>query len=148
MTAVTDQHTILMRELLRSCYKAGASFRSAAEVVSDVATKRLFEIYAQQRVRFAEELRAYTPFPMDECDETYDRLNGRAGTDDQLRNCLKINARVLALYRDALAARALPTRAQFVVSAQLALMEPVQDRMAMLVQGMVPVQVATQTITA
>ena len=45
-----------------------------------------------------------------------------------MQNCLDREKLTLALYRKAVASRTLPTRAHFLVSAQLALLEKVHNR--------------------
>ena len=131
MTAVTDQKTRLVSQLINSCYRAQDGYKTAASTVEDHTLRRLFEIYAQQRTRFAEELREYLPY--EAATETNyasglaleDTENGR----DSIRECLEIDSRTLALYKEALSHRALPTRAHFLISAQLALLQRVHDRM-------------------
>ena len=135
MTATIDSKTRLVSQLINSCYKAQEGYRSAATAVEDETLRKLFQIYAQQRTRFAEELRQYLPLEA-ECSEGVDtdgafgqRKEATARNGDRLRECLDIDSRTVALYKEALAQRALPTRAHFLISSQLALMERVQDRM-------------------
>ena len=132
MIAVADQKTKLVSQLIHSCYRAQKGYRAAASSAGDQSLRRLFEIYAQQRTRFAEELREYLP------DEEPAQVNGQYAASfgqedsdemkDSIRECLEIDSRTLALYKEAVAHRALPTRAHFLISSQLALMERVHDR--------------------
>jgi hypothetical protein len=137
MTFAINQKTEVVSDLIHSCYLAQNGYRSAASVVADDSLKRLFELYAQQRRRFAEELREYLP-PQGK-DSVTPKNGARADNDERkpsdqgsLHECLEIDARNLALYREALSHRALPTRAQLVIAAQLALMERVHDRMSLM----------------
>ena len=138
MTATVDYNTKLVGELIRSCYKTQEGFRSAAKTVKDDSLKRLFELYAQQRTRFAAELREHLPFDVwseeQELLGEHEGLFKGANRLDSIRECLAMDARTLALYKKALAERALPTRAHFVISSQLALMQRVHDRMQMMLQ--------------
>jgi hypothetical protein len=133
MTAPIDNKTRLVSQLIRSCYDAQEGYRCAASAVEDENLRKLFEIYAQQRTRFAEELRAYLPMDGGECggrENSPEIFGERESTArDSIRECLETDSRTVALYKDALAQRALPTRAHFLISSQLALMERVQDRM-------------------
>ena len=133
MTATADTKSILLSQLIDSCYRARERYRSAASEVEDQTLRRLFEIYAQQRTRFAAELREYVPDGenLDDFAATPSELHSGARVDrhSSLRECLEMDARNLALYRDALAHRTLPTRAHLTISAQLALMQRVHDRM-------------------
>lgn len=132
MPATTDNKTALLAELISSCYKAREGYRSAASTVSDEALKRLFELYAQQRTRFAEELREYLPFEMDQqlCDTGVrsEAATGQMTKENPIEGCLKRDASTLALYRETLARRTLPIRTHFLISSQLALMQGVYDR--------------------
>jgi hypothetical protein len=127
----------VMLDLISSCYEAQERFRSAAATSEDSNLKRLLEIYAQQRTRFAQELREHLPasalengaFEFDfQC-----RANHQAG-EDSLRNCLDTDSRSLSLYKQALASRDLPTRTHFLISSQLALLERAHERVTSLVQ--------------
>jgi hypothetical protein len=126
----------VMHELIASCYEAQERFRSAAANSQDHTMRRLLEIYAQQRTRFAEELREHLP--------SMDGENGEIPVDlpwaestgqDSLRNCLDSDSRTLQLYRRALASRALPTRTHFLIASQLALLERAHERVSSLAQG-------------
>lgn len=140
MTATVDHKTRMVSLLIRSCYTAQNGYRCAASAVEDETLKRLFEIYAQQRTRFAQELREY--LPMEETDFAIEKsiasLDGEAGNarpvsrQESIRNCLEMDARNLALYKETLDHRALPTRAHFVIASQLALMQRVHDRMSLM----------------
>src|SRR5688572_30726918 len=99
MTATVDQKTTLVSQLINSCYKAENGYRSAADSVEDATLKRLFEIYAQQRIRFAEELREYLPETAEDLDQQ-PSLTSTAGStavagDRQasLKRCLEMDAR-------------------------------------------------------
>lgn len=139
MTAAIDYKTRLVTQLISSCYKAQNGYRSAASAVEDDALRRLFEIYAQQRTRFAEELREYLPISesIEGHGETpaymFSDERSRSGRES-IRQCLEIDSRTLDLYKEALAHRSLPTRAHFLISAQLALMQRVHDRMSTMLQ--------------
>ena len=134
MIAGADQKINLVGQLIHSCYRAQEGYRSAASAVEDNSLRKLFEIYAQQRIRFAEELREYLPLEQEKSSDvdasgsTWETDSATSGRDT-IRTCLEIDSRTLELYKEALAFRALPTRAQFLVSAQLALLERVHDRM-------------------
>lgn len=154
MTATLDYKTDLISRLINSCYNAQAGYRQAASCVEDATLKRLFEIYAQQRTRFAEELTEYLPAYevrfAQECEtESQPRLYGESG-QEFLRQCLEADARNLAHYKEALAHRALPSRAQFVISSQLALMERVHDRLTSILAESITARPAmlTQRISA
>jgi hypothetical protein len=144
MTAVSDQKTRVVSQLINSCYRAQDGYRTAASTVEDQTLRRLFEIYAQQRTRFAEELREYLPTEV--ATETNHGFSGAFALDsgenekDSIRECLEIDSRTLALYKEALAHRALPTRAHFLISSQLALLERVHDRMNGMFDGRVSSQ--------
>ena len=139
MTLTADNDTKLVSELISSCHKAQDGYRSAAKSAEDSSLKRLFEIYAQQRTRFAAELREYLPVV-----EGWDVQTGDAEEPDcavaganrleSIRECLAIDAQTLSLYKEALAERALPTRAHFLISSQMALLQRVHDRMKMMLQ--------------
>jgi hypothetical protein len=143
MTAMIDQSARTVCQLIDSCYRSQEGFRSAAEAVDDTNLKRLLDIYAQQRTRFAEELRECMPMPSPLLPD-FVRGGGEAGSarlaPDQeaanvLEDCLESDRRTLALYREALADRAIPTRAHFLISAQCSLLERVHDRMYGLLSG-------------
>jgi hypothetical protein len=143
MTAVANQKTRLVSQLINSCYRAQDGYRTAASTVEDQTLRRLFVIYAQQRTRFAEELREY--LPTEGATETNYGFEGAFALDgengkDSIRECLEIDSKTLALYKEALAHRALPIRAHFLISSQLALLERVHDRM----NGMFDERVSSQ----
>src|SRR5687768_2253544 len=122
MTAATDQRATLVSQLINSCYRAQDSYRTAASLVEEKTLRRLFEIYAQQRTRFAEELREYLPHDLAPEDHGYGATFAPAGCEnatDSIRECLEMDSRTVALYKEALAHRALPTRAHFLISSQL-----------------------------
>ena len=132
MIAVADQKTKLVSQLIHSCYRAQDGYRAAASSAGDQSLRRLFEIYAQQRTRFAEELREYLPNDgTSQASAHYAAgldQEGSVQDKDSIRECLEIDSRTLEIYKEALAHRALPTRAHFLISSQLALMERVHDR--------------------
>jgi hypothetical protein len=128
----TDGGSRVMRDLISSCYEAQERFRSAAANSGDDTLKRLFEIYAQQRTRFAQELRQHLPSDSDESEIPDNGFESEAGDDNSLRNCLDSDLRTLQLYRQALASRDLPTRTHFLISSQLALLERAHDRVSSL----------------
>ena len=142
MTAALDYKTQLVSQLISSCYKAQNGYRSAASAVEDDTLKRLFQIYAQQRTRFAEELREYLPPDSVDVDaERAEQIFADAryvSGDESIRECLEIDSKTVDLYKRALAHRALPTRAHFLISSQLALLERVHDRMNMMLHGGAP----------
>jgi hypothetical protein len=139
MTAAIDYKTKLVSQLISSCYQAQNGYRSAASVVEDEALRRLFEIYAQQRTRFAEELREYLPNSGESAwgVETPGNIFGEQRSlsgHESIRECLEIDSMTLDVYKEALAHRSLPTRAHFLISSQLALMQRVHDRMSTMLQ--------------
>jgi Domain of unknown function (DUF2383) len=140
MTAAIHYHkTKVVSQLISSCYEAQAGYRSAASAVEDDTLRRLFEIYAQQRTRFAEELREYLPVSEETDFETGARtqLFGEqrpVSQNEYIRECLEIDSRTLDMYKETLAHRSLPTRAHFLISSQLALLERVHDRMSTMLQ--------------
>jgi hypothetical protein len=128
-----DQTGERIGELINSCRETHEVFRSAAQTAANTALKRLFGIYAQQRSRFAEELGGFAPAgPAGPVRSTANFSDGDSSQDwserDVLQNCLAREKSTLALYRKVVAERALPTRAHFLVSAQLALLERVHER--------------------
>ena len=141
---VSNQTTVgggsrVMRELISSCYEAQEHFRSAAARSEDLTLKRLFEIYAQQRTRFAEELREHLPVVDGDEAQGADGGDPEEGTSgDLLADCLSSDSRTLRLYKEALASRDLPTRTHFLIAAQLALLERAHDRVSSLVQRPAP----------
>jgi hypothetical protein len=140
MTAMIDQSSRTVCQLIDSCHRSHQGFRSAAEVVNDTNLKRLLDIYAQQRTRFAEELRdcmpsLLLPDPGMEDRPVTEDIRSSAGAARLLEECLESDRRTLALYREALADRAIPTRAHFLISAQCSLLQRVYDRMNSLLNG-------------
>jgi hypothetical protein len=113
-------------QLIGSCCDSQQSLRTAAETIENDALKRLFGIYAQQRQRFAEELRGFA----------IQGVRSRPADDDEsappeeeaINHCLECERFLLSLYRKAVAGRTLPIRAHFLVSAQLALLENAHRR--------------------
>src|SRR5687768_9168278 len=116
MTAGIDQRTCTMRHLMNSCYEAEESFRSAAEASEEGPLKRLLELYAQQRTRFAEELREYVPFEIDSPQSPHATMKDTDPAVDDVSKCVQTDASAISLYKQALAERTLPTRAHFLVS--------------------------------
>jgi hypothetical protein len=133
MTVAIDKKTRLVSQLISSCYQAQDGYRSAASTVRDETLRKLFQIYAQQRTRFAEELREHLPYEIDSGGRATQSQGSAAqnGTTegDPIRECLEIDSKTVAMYKEALSQRALPTRAHFLISSQLALLERVQARM-------------------
>ena len=135
MTTI-DQSATTICELINSCREAHEAFRSAAEAAGSSVLKQLFGLYAQQRSRFAEELRGFASAELGtESQRSGDAEGwGRGGTHhytveaELLESCLRREKSAMALYRKALAERTLPTKAHFLVSAQLALLERVHYR--------------------
>lgn len=125
-----DQTSDQITELINSCRETHETFRSAAQTAASSALKRLFGIYAQQRTRFAEELGGFASRgPVRATHDPFSSDNFPTSSDaDVLQTCLAREKSTLALYRKVLAERMLPTRAHFLVSAQLALLERVHDR--------------------
>src|SRR5947208_668309 len=116
-----DQNTKTISELIDSCRDTQEAFRYAAETVANSPLKTLFVLYAQQRSRFAEELGGLAGVDgTARCDHSFSIEKTRR-TDEAglLSDCLKREQSALALYRKALAERTLPTKARFLVSAQL-----------------------------
>lgn len=133
-TRTVESGSRVIRDLISSCCEAQESFRSAAANSEDDTLKRLFEIYAQQRARFAEELREHLPSNNEESAIEAGSSWTEADGDDSLRNCLDSDLRTLQLYRRALASRNLPTRTHFLISSQLALLERAHERVASLLR--------------
>ncbi|HEV8544600.1 MAG TPA: hypothetical protein VGR78_19595, partial [Verrucomicrobiae bacterium] len=129
-----DQSSQTVCRLIHSCFRSQEGFHSAAQVVEDAGLKRLLGIYAQQRTRFAEELRVCMPSSLEfdalsdpeQPERTVLEDDGAAGL---LAECVESDRRTLALYREALADRSIPTRAHFLISAQCSLLQRVHDRM-------------------
>lgn len=136
MTASLDSATDVVETLISSCRHTHEGFRSAAEAVTDEDLKRLFSIYAQQRTRFAEELRQHLPAEVAGDDSR--AISGTAwdemGVHEVIRECLNAEKDALDLYSQALAKKAMPTKAHFLVSAQFSLLQKVHER----VRGMFP----------
>jgi hypothetical protein len=126
----TDPSGNTIRELIESCRATHEGFRSAAQTVASSSLKQLFGLYAQQRSRFAEELSDWA------IDSRTTHGGGNLGESamrfadeaELVRDCLAREKGVLAVYRKALTERTLPTKARFLVSAQLALLERVHNR--------------------
>ena len=132
-TETFDKRTV-MRDLISSCYEARGRFQSAAEQSKDDQLKRLFQIYAQQRTRFAEELREHLHSSDDDNFASGVTQFGSSGGTDSIRDCLQSDWNSLQLYKQALASRELPTRTHFVISSQLALLERAHERVSTLLQ--------------
>jgi hypothetical protein len=130
--------TRVMRQLISSCHEAEQRFRFAASGADDLTLKRLLEIYAQQRNRFAEELKEHLPAHNTQYERPISADVSAAvegEEEDSIRSCLDGDSKTLQLYRQALAARDLPTRTHFLISSQLALMERARERVIGLVQN-------------
>lgn len=126
----TDAGNKTIQELIESCQVTHHAFRTAAQAVASDSLKQLFGLYAQQRSRFAAELSSLAEnLSTSAALETFPRNAVDFAEEAELvRSCLAQEKDALAVYRKALAERALPTRARFLVSAQLALLERVHDR--------------------
>jgi hypothetical protein len=130
-----EEGSRVLRELIFSCYEAEERFRSVAANSHDWTLKRLFEIFAQQRTRFAEELRDHLPLSDDNSAQGGDPLSNQSSPGESfLQDCLESDSRTLQLYRKALASRAIPTRTQFLISSQLALLERAHERVTSLIE--------------
>jgi len=130
-----DQSASTIQELINSCREAQETFRSAAEAAPNSVLRQLFGLYAQQRSRFAEELAGLTTAEMAKESRRPVTFLPFADETELLASCLKLEKSALALYRKALAERVLPTKAHFLVSAQLALLERVHNRIEALRPG-------------
>jgi hypothetical protein len=138
MTAALDQTSQVMRQLIHCCREAQVGFRLAADATENQGLKRLLDIYAQQRTRFAEELREYIPDQPEISFEVRSSGAASAGTRsdaDLLQHCLQQDEKTLALYQRALQQTGIPTKAHFLISAQLSLMQRVRDRMSTMLNG-------------
>src|ERR1043165_1930725 len=104
MTAMLNQSSQTVRKLIDSCCETHQQFRSAAEAVGDNVLKQLFGLYAQQRCRFAEELRGYTSSEEPRSISMTVSASSRAFTTDAdlLERCLRNDKQAMALYREAL----------------------------------------------
>lgn len=135
MTATFDNRSFVMQQLISSCYRAHEDFRTAAAAVDDGSLKRLFEIYAQQRNRFAQELREHLPTESDGLAQSArEEINPDPPKNDLLRHCLDTESKTVQLYQEVLSDRALPTRTQFLISSQLALMQGARERVSSLLR--------------
>jgi hypothetical protein len=121
-----------MNNLIRSCREAHHGFRCASETAMDSNLKRLFNIYAHQRTRFAEELCGYIGESASELDGHRERTLRQfdGATDDRqlLQNCVEADRRLLELYQQAMKT-GISTKAQFLLSAQFSLIQRVHERM-------------------
>src|SRR6188768_2406672 len=117
------QSAQIIRGLIEVCRETHEGFRSAAESAPNSTLKNLLQLYAQQRSRFADELRGFaSQDPTTSTGNVRSRHSGASTEEaDRLQTCLEKERSLLALYRNALAGRTLPTKAHFHVSAQLAL---------------------------
>ena len=125
MTALFDQSSRTIGNLIQSCGDSERSFRDAAHALTDSNLKQLFGLYAQQRERFAIELRGLTIL---EVRAAALQESSSLTQRELLSDCLRREIFLIDLYRQAIAGRTLPTRAHFLVSAQLALLEKVHSR--------------------
>src|SRR5262245_1448249 len=99
MTAMLNQSSQTVRRLIDSCQETQQHFRNAANAVRDTVLKRLFALYAQQRTRFAEELRDYsTEEPGPSPTGIKIAWDGFATDADLLDRCLANEKRALELY--------------------------------------------------
>lgn len=140
MTAPIEETRVTFERLISTCEETREKFRQAAAAAEDNSVRRLLNLYAQQRTRFAEELlqEIYgTESPSLEPGTFIQDGGGRSssGADatdlELLRQCLQSETKALESYKDALGSR-IPTRAHFLVSAQHSLMQKAHERM----QGM------------
>ena len=134
MTAASDFTSKLVRDLIRSCEKACESFRMAASAAQDDGLKHLFNLYALQRTRFAEELRQNIPCLSEDVDfssEDADWISpAPIVTDtDLLAHCRESDERLLNGYSKLLAQKLAP-RQHFFLSAQYSLLLRVHERIA------------------
>ena len=121
-----DKNTALLRELMSSCSEAGKRYQTASGLTEDDVMKRLFDIFARQRLRFAEELRDCAPGSNVEAGGSSPRpVSGETSESENqiVDHCLESDVQTLALYREAVADTGLPARTRFLVSSQLALFE-------------------------
>jgi hypothetical protein len=126
-TAETGSKTI--HELIQSCQVTQEGFRTAAQGVASDALKQLFGLYAQQRSRFAAELSGLAQSGPASGQGTFGKSAMQFADEAELvRNCLAREKGALAVYRKALMEQTLPTKTRFLVSAQLALLERVHNR--------------------
>lgn len=140
MTAQLEKTMVTFERLISACRETKEGFRRAAAAAEDNSIRRLLNLYAQQRTRFAEELfqeiygpvghrGAETRRDQESAATPEDEKDGANATDfELLRQCLQFDTRALQSYKDALGAR-IPTRAHFLVSAQYSLMQKAHDRM-------------------
>jgi hypothetical protein len=121
-----------IRALIDSCQATQAAFRCAAEAAGNSVLKQLFGLYAQQRRRFAAELSGLAPVEPERNDSGGDIDDSAEFVDEAelLRSCLAREKGALELYRKALLDRKLPTKAHFLVAAQLTLLERAHNRIA------------------
>jgi hypothetical protein len=139
MTTVLDPAADVVQKLINSCRQAHEGFRCAAEAVDDADLKRLFSIYAQQRTRFAEELREYLP-----AKEEISRAGSapdsaeEAGKTEILRRCFDAERRSLEIYGQALANRSMALKAHFLIAAQYSLLQRVHERVRGIFPGTKP----------
>lgn len=127
-----DQSTKTICDLIESCRDTQEGFLWAAEAAANYGLKRLFGLYAQQQSRFAEELGGWATADSRSGPRAAATCQDRSGRLDEawlLSDCLRRERSALALYRKALEERTLPTKARFLVAAQLALLERVHNRM-------------------
>lgn len=121
--------------LISMCHQARTEFQKAAAAADDKALKRLLNLYAQQRTRFAQELLQELhgdEFSASRYAAGEEPNSPSAGGDAELlQECVRQDSRMLESYRDALRTR-IPSRAHFLVSAQYALMQKTHER----IQGM------------
>src|SRR4051812_30499997 len=132
MSDGVEQTTGVVQRLIESCQEARQGFSLAAEATEDFTLKRLFNIYAQQRSRFAEELRECGGYERNHGDAASQlrewSLSARDNDRELLECCLAADEQTLQLYREAMR-KHIPRKAHFLISAQLSLMERVHERM-------------------
>lgn len=138
MTAPIEETRVTFERLISTCEETRERFRQAAAAAENTSVRRLLNLYAQQRTRFAEELlqEIHGAEPHASADGASllheSGPKPAASTDgsdmELLRQCLQTETRALESYRDALGSR-IPTRAHFLVSAQHSLMQKAHERM-------------------
>lgn len=136
MTTI-DQTTITFQRLIESCQQAQHQFRRAAEMAESENLKRLLEIYAHQRTRFADELQKHLPELSKQSDAANEKssFNSAKYPDPRIfAECMAAEIRALDIYKEALASH-MPRKAQFLVAAQYSLMQRVHDRILSTLRG-------------
>jgi hypothetical protein len=126
MTIALENGTRTILQLIESCRHSQCGFQTAAQVLKDETLKRLFGLYAQQRARFAEELREIVA--TSDAGRAADFGEGVRDAEELFEECLARDRSTLEVYRAALAEPILSRRVRFLVGAQLALLEKAHHR--------------------